>query len=139
MRGTVSAAPVRLLLLLLAAAVLVLAVGRLSAADGCRDAGRQALLILRGEGGSQAAVVRRLQQDCRGGDELASTAAAFAIGGRTGAASRLAREAIRREPENFLAWDALALALRAEDPAAARRAVARAQRLNPRGRPVPVP
>lgn len=143
----VSALPLRLLLAAAAVVVLVLAIGRIGAVDGCAGARKDTLRMGRAlaahrtvtvPGGEQG-VVRRLLADCRGGDELAEGSAALAAGGRTASAERLAREAIRREGDNFLAWDALALAVRGTDRAEARRAVARAQRLNPRGRVVAVP
>ena len=53
--------------------------------------------------------------------------------GRPRDALPLAREAVRREPENLEAWLLLERAARGEDPALARRARARALELNPRG------
>jgi hypothetical protein len=138
----VSALPLRLGLAAVAVLLVVLAVGRIGRDDGCTAAGHDALRLARGTTRAIAAgddrLVRRLEHDCRGGDDLAQAGAALAIGGRTAAAERLAREAIRREPQNFLAWDALALAVRKTDRAEARRAVAAAQRLNPRGRAIPL-
>lgn len=137
-----SALPLRLGLVAVAVLLVVLAVGRIRHDDGCIAAGHDALRAARGNAAALAVsddrIVRRLERDCRGGDDLAQAGAALAIGGRTVAAERLAREAIRREPRNFLAWDALALAVRRTDRAQARRAVAEAQRLNPRGRAIPL-
>ena len=77
------------------------------------------------------AVAERLREHCRGGDDLASAAAVLARGPRAAEAQALARQATRREPDNARAWLGLAFALRASDPAGARRAQARATALNP--------
>jgi predicted Zn-dependent protease len=55
--------------------------------------------------------------------------------GQTAEAERLARRAVHREPENHEAYAALAATLAGTDPAAARRASARARELNPPVRP----
>lgn len=131
--------PTRLLLLAVAVLALVLAITRTVAVDGCSQAGKDAQRVAQGKGGSEAAVIRRLKDACRGADELSQSAAVFAGANKPAAALSLAREAVRRENDNFLAYDALAFALRGSKPQAAKLAVLRAQQLNPRGRAVTVP
>jgi hypothetical protein len=62
---------------------------------------------------------------------LLAAAAARASAGQDAEAERLARRATAREPRNFAAWVALALALRHTDRAGARRALDRAGERNP--------
>lgn len=67
---------------------------------------------------------------------LASTARSSRGEARPGAA--LARRAVAREPDNFLAWLTLGFALKEVDRPAALRALERAHRLNPRYRVPPL-
>jgi hypothetical protein len=67
---------------------------------------------------------------------LASTARSSRGEDRSGAA--LARRAVGREPDNFLAWLTLGFALKDVDRPGALRALERAHRLNPRYRLPPL-
>jgi hypothetical protein len=126
------------------AAIVVLA-GRLGAQDGCTDA-RQRLFVASARGGGSAAAVARdartLRADCHDVDDLAAGSVSVLLAGDSRGAPALAHEATRRGPDVFSAWAALEAAERRADPAAARRAEARARALNPRWSgpaPLPVP
>jgi hypothetical protein len=124
------------------AAIAVLA-GRLSDQDRCQDA-RQALFQAAGGApASQAALAsdaRTLRTNCHDVDDLSAGSVSLLIAGRGADALALARESTRRGPDVFSAWVALEAAERRRDPAAARRAEARARALNPRwSGPAPLP
>jgi hypothetical protein len=121
------------------AAIVVLA-GRLGDQDGCQSA-RRALFAAGVRGAAPpAAQVRALRGDCHDVDDLSAGAVSVLLAGDRPAALALAREATRRGPDVFGAWVALEAAERRADPAAARRAEARARALNPRwSGPVPLP
>ena len=121
------------------AAIAVLA-GRLGDQNGCQDARRT--LFAAGVRGAAppAAQVRALRSDCHDVDDLSAGAVSVLLAGDQRRALSLAREATRRGPDVFSAWAALEAAQRRADPAAARRAEARARALNPRwSGPVPLP
>jgi len=81
---------------------------------------------------------RELLDRCRGAEKLAQTSERFGQGGLDDASQRLARAAVQREPERWLAWLALAGALeRGGDSSGGRRARARAHALNPQYRAPP--
>ena len=89
---------------------------------------------------SLAADARTVRADCHDVDDLSAGAVSLLVAGRSADALALAREATRRGPDVFSAWAALEAAERRADPAAARRAAARARALNPRwGGPAPLP
>jgi hypothetical protein len=124
------------------AAIFVLA-GRLSDQDGCEDA-RRAVFLLGTRGvppqRALATEAKALREDCHDVDELSAGSVSMLLAGRGDDALALAREATRRGPEVFSAWVALEAAQRRSDPAAARRAEARARALNPRWTgPAPLP
>lgn len=117
----------------IAAAALAIAVGavvRHGHAADCGGALHGAYRVAAGHGGDAAAIARELRERCRGGDELASAAAALARR-HPALAAGLARTATAREPDNARAWLGLAFALRGRDRAGAARAQARATALNP--------
>jgi hypothetical protein len=131
---------VRLGLLALCVAAIVVLAGRLGDQDGCQDARRA--LFAAGVGGTTpgAAAVRALRADCHDVDDLSAGAVSVLLAGDRRDAVQLAREATRRGPDVFSAWVALEAAQRRADPAAAKRAAARARALNPRwSGPAPLP
>jgi hypothetical protein len=115
------AVAVRVAIVALAAAAIVFLGSRLRDHDRCEAA--------------QAAVTTHVAQvtdSCRDPDVIAGASAALLNAGRSEEGLRLARESVRREPESFIGWVAMGLALRDRDPAGSRRALARAEELNPR-------
>ena len=60
-----------------------------------------------------------LTSDCRDPDAIASASALLLSAGERDQALRLARESVQREPDSFVGWVAMALALRDRDPAGA--------------------
>jgi hypothetical protein len=124
------------------AAIAVLA-GRLSDQDRCQDARRAVFAAAGGApvaAGSLAADARTVRSDCHDVDDLSAGSVSLLVAGRSADALALAREATRRGPDVFSAWAALEAAERRADPAAARRAEARARALNPRwSGPAPLP
>jgi hypothetical protein len=127
------------------AAVCVVAVAVLAGRRGderaCRDAraGGFGLAVRAASAGAgDAALAGALRASCHNADELAGGAASLLVAGRRAEALALARDATRRAPDAFAGWATLEAALRRDDPAAARRAEARA--LNPRWTgPAPLP
>jgi hypothetical protein len=124
------------------AAIVVLA-GRLSDQNGCQDA-RAAVFAAAGGApaapGALAADARTLRTDCHDVDDLSAGAVSLLVAGRSTDALALARDAARRGPDVFSAWAAMEATQRRSDPAAARRAEARARALNPRwAGPAPLP
>jgi hypothetical protein len=124
------------------AAIVVLA-GRLAAQDGCGDA-RLQLFALGARGSGPPAVLARdartLRADCHDVDDLAAGSVSVLLAGDQRRAIDLAHTATRRGADVFSAWVALEAAQRRADPAAARRAEARARALNPRWTgPAPLP
>jgi len=123
-------------------AIVVLA-GRLSDQHGCQDARTAVFAAAAGAPAAPAALAadaRTLRADCHDVDDLSAGAAGLLIAGRGDDALALARESTRRGPDVFSAWVALEAAERRRDPAAARRAEARARALNPRwSGPAPLP
>ena len=124
------------------AAIVVLA-GRLGAQNACGDA-RQRLFVLGANGSGAPAVLARdartLRADCHDVDDLAAGSVSVLLAGDQRRAAALARDATRRGPDVFSAWVALEAAQSRADPAAARRAEARARALNPRWTgPAPLP
>jgi hypothetical protein len=133
----------RFALLAVCVAATVLLAGRLGAQHGCGDARRQ-LFVLGARGAAAPAVLdaraRALRADCHDVDDLAAGAVSVLLAGNRREALALARDATRRGPDVFSAWVALEATQRRADPAAARRAEARARALNPRWTgPAPLP
>ena len=125
--------------------VAAIAVARRTAPDQdrCQDARRA---VFAAAGGAPVAArslapdARTVRADCHDVDDLSAGAVSLLVAGRSADALALAREATRRGPDVFSAWAALEAAERRADPAAARRAEARARALNPRwSGPAPLP
>jgi hypothetical protein len=107
---------------------------RRSDAAACERA-RTALFSAGLKGEAPATVVRELTDTCRDPETIAVAAAGVTAAGHPGAAAGLARTAVRRGPDEFASWAALAGALQGSDPAASARAGRRAHELNPRWTP----
>jgi hypothetical protein len=112
---------VRLAIVVLAVAAIVLLGSRLRDHDRC-DSALTAV----------ATHVGTLTSSCRDPDIVAGASAQLLAAGKRADGLRLARESVRREPDSFIGWVAVGLALRDRDPAGSRRALARARELNPR-------
>ena len=90
--------------------------------------------------GQPAGSPAALRSECHDVDELSAGAVSVLLAGDRRDALAIAREATRRGPDVFSAWAALEAVQRRADPAAARRAEARARALNPRwSGPAPLP
>jgi len=124
------------------AAIVLLAV-RLGDQNSCQDARRGVFAAAAGVptgARTLAADARTLRADCHDVDDLSAGAAGLYVARRDADAVALARAATRRGPDVFSAWVALEATQRRADPAAARRAEARARALNPRwAGPAPLP
>ena len=129
--------PARIALIVAAAAAVFVLVSWQRDEDRCTDTVEALFVDLRDEAPDERvdAGIERVEADCHGGLRLIGPAAALFQVGEAERAEAVAREAIRREPESFSAWAALASILRGSDRAASRRAVERARELNPRYRP----
>jgi hypothetical protein len=126
--------PVRLLLLAAAVALVVLGVHRDHARDQCDTARREAFAVgthklpVTDAGG----IADRLIDHCRDVGEIVDGASALVRARATGAAAKLADEAVAREPQRRNSWLAAAAVARLRgDDAANRRALARARQLDP--------
>lgn len=120
-------------LAVLAAAALLAGFGVSSLRDtrACRLAGNGLLLYALSD--APLLDVSDFERECRGARTLALTARALAEHDRLDEATRLANEAIRREPGNYQGWAALVAVLERRGlPEAAARARREAVRLNPR-------
>jgi hypothetical protein len=127
---------VRVVLLACAAALIALGLARHADHAACQDARVDALSITLGHrpAADAGAVARRIERDCRDVDELVNGAVAFSHVGAVAPADRLAREAVRREPQRRNSWLALrAVRQREGDASGAARALARARELDPVG------
>ena len=82
-----------------------------------------------------AAAADDVRADCRDTAALIAGATPAVNAGIPESARLLLEEAVRREPENARAWQALARLTAERDPQRAREAAARAAELNPRSRP----
>jgi hypothetical protein len=120
----------RAAVVLACAAAVVVFVGRRSDAGDCERA-RTALFSAGLKGTAPASTVRELTDACRDPEQIA-VAAAGVTAGHPDVAAALARTAVRRGPDEFAGWAALAGALRRTDPDGAARAARRATELNPR-------
>jgi cytochrome c-type biogenesis protein CcmH/NrfG len=126
----------RLVLVLAAGALIAFGVGRHHAHTTCATARQDALSIglHHTPAGLAPAVAGRLIADCRDTAVLSEGVAALLQARQTTAALRLARTAVRREPEGRNGWIALSWVRRdLGDRAGSARALARARRLDPAG------
>jgi hypothetical protein len=121
----------RAVVVVAAIAAVVVFAQRRSDAAACEHA-RTALFSAGLKGAAPAATVQKLTDACRDPEQIAIAAAGVTAGGHPDVGAALARTAVRRGPEEFASWAALAGALRRTDPAAADRAARRARELNPR-------
>lgn len=124
----------RLALIVVAAAVVVLLAGRLSDERACSAALHDAFGI--SLGGSRAdpeRVAAVVRERCREPQRLASAGAGLAGGGHGDLGLALAQEAVREEPESFVAWSALAR-IEQDQHLDAGAAIRHARELNPRWR-----
>jgi predicted Zn-dependent protease len=117
---------VRLVVVALAVAAVVVLGIRLREHDRCQSAQKGA-----------AVDVAKLSANCRDPDLLASASFLLVTAGKRAEGARLAQESVRREPDSFAGWVALALAQPDRNSPQARRAVARAKALNPRWQGLP--
>jgi hypothetical protein len=117
---------VRLAIVVVAVGAIVLLGTRLREHDACQSA----------QEGS-AVDVAKLSANCRDPDVLASASFLLVTAGKRADGERLAQESVRREPDSFAGWVAVALAQRDRNSPQARRAVARAKALNPRWQGLP--
>jgi hypothetical protein len=117
---------VRLVVVALAVAAVVVLGIRLREHDRCQSAQK-----------GTAVDVAELSANCRDPDLLASASFLLVTAGKRAEGERLAQESVRREPDSFAGWVAVAFVTRDRDPARARRAVARAKALNPRWQGLP--
>jgi hypothetical protein len=120
--------------ILIAAAAIVFGLHRLGDVRACQHARAEGFAASLGRPvpGGPDRLARDVIAHCRGGSDLSATSVALARSGALGTAGRLAREAIRRDPRDYLGWVALAIVLQRDDPVASRRAARRALVLNPR-------
>jgi hypothetical protein len=125
---------VRLALLLGAAALVALGVGRTHERRQC-DAGRRAAFAVGAHKlpvTDAPKIATKLIDHCRGAQQIVDGASAFARVRATGPAATLADAAVRREPERRDSWLAIAAVrkLRGDD-AGRQRALDRARQLDP--------
>ncbi|MBX5442386.1 MAG: tetratricopeptide repeat protein [Solirubrobacteraceae bacterium] len=121
------------------AVVALLAVSR-HGYDACQDARRDVIAAAIGAipADRQDPAIAAVREHCRGAERLVEVAGLLYQQGRVDVAERLAREAVDAEPENALAWRALAATAAERDPATARQAARRQLELSPLD-PPPVP
>jgi predicted Zn-dependent protease len=117
---------VRVVVVALAVAAVVVLGIRLREHDRCQSAQK-----------GTAVDVAKLSANCRDPDLLASASFLLVTAGKRAEGERLAQESVRREPDGFAGWVALALAQPDRNSPRARRAVARAKALNPRWQGLP--
>lgn len=101
--------------------------------DACQSSRREVLASASGAlpASAQTKAIQGVREHCRGADQLVNVAGVLYGQKRTAAAMRVAREAVAEEPENALAWRALAATAAQLDPATARRAARRQLELSP--------
>ena len=104
-----------------------------NACESARSAIVDALFHHQEPAGGLAHQQQKLVDSCRDRSVMAFVSTVETVARRYGPAIALARRVTRDEPRNRIGWIALAQALKASDPVAARAAVARAKALNPRG------
>jgi hypothetical protein len=126
---------VRLVIVAVAAVAVAALATRLRDHDRCeaaRSATVNALFHKQPVPEGVATQQRRLLDNCRDADTLATVSGTLTIAGERRPALALARAATERSPDAFLGWVALARAYGDKDGPQARRAFARAKALNPR-------
>lgn len=108
--------------------------------DQCQSARRAVLATATGAlpSSDQATAIQDVREHCRGADQLVNVAGVLFQQKQSEAAMQVAQEAVDEEPENALAWRALAATSAQIDPATARRAARRQLELSPLD-PPPVP
>jgi hypothetical protein len=123
----------RLTLAALAAVVVVLLVLTRQDYDACQTARRDVIATSAGllPASQQEAAIQGVRHDCRGADQLVNVAGVLFQEKKTQQAMRVAQEAVDEEPENALAWRALAATSAQIDPAIAQRAARRQLELSP--------
>jgi hypothetical protein len=124
MRSTLIA---RLLLVAAALAVAVSLVGLERDHEGCQDAARAAFLASNGPASRLQDAADGLVRECDDAEPLTRIALGLRIE-QPSVAARLARAAATREPDSYVAWGILAVAVPPSEAAAAMR---RARALNP--------
>jgi hypothetical protein len=127
---------VRIVLVAGAAALIALGAARTHAHDACRSASSDAFAIgiRRLPQTAAPGVAKRLEDHCRGAEQLVDGVVGFLRAGADEPAAALAADAVRREPERRDAWLAVANVRRAQgDNAGAKRALDRARQLDPLG------
>jgi len=122
----------RLLALLLAVAVVAVLADRRAELSAC-DAARESAFAAGFNRSSEPPreIADRLLAHC-GTTGLIAMAGTLARGGAPEQGRRLAEAAVRREPENARAWEALRRQVERTDPVRARQAVERLRALDPR-------
>jgi Tfp pilus assembly protein PilF len=125
----------RAALALVAVGVVVALAASLRDHDRCQEARRTVFGVTLGREplASQAAAIDAVREHCRGTTALVAVAGALWRQERPAAATRVARQAARAEPESASAWAALATV--AQAPAEARAAERRRRSLDPLGHP----
>jgi hypothetical protein len=113
--------PLRIAIVAVAIGAIVFLGVRLREHDRCQSAQK-----------GRAVDVAELSANCRDPDVLASASFLLVTAGKRAEGERLAQESVRREPDSFAGWVAVALAERDRTSPQARHAVARAKALNPR-------
>ena len=104
---------------------------RLHDHDRCESARKEIFGAAFLSGGAPPETLDRIRESCRGATALANVAGALHAQKKDAQAADLAREATEREPDNALAWSALAQT--AQAPAEARAAERRLTELDPLG------
>jgi len=101
--------------------------------DECQSARRDVLATANGSlpASQQDRAIERIREHCRGADQLINVAGLLFTAKQTEAAMKVAQEAVDEEPDNALAWRALAATSAQIDPATARRAARRQLELSP--------
>ena len=134
-KGVASYRPVftRLALVVAALVVVGLFVASRQGYDSCQSARRDVLATANGAlpVSEQDAAIQGVRDHCRGADQLINVAGLLFTQKQGEAAMKVAQEAVDEEPENALAWRALAATSAQIDPAIARRAARRQLELSP--------
>ena len=123
--------PARLALLAVACAALAFGALQLRDVRSCESAQRAATAAGTGRG-DPARAASDLLSSCDGALPLATGSVAMTRARRPGEAERLASAAVRRQPDDYVSWLALAFVRQTRgDAAGAARARGRARELNP--------
>lgn len=120
-------------LLLVALAAIALGLTRLHQTRSCTSASNDAFAVGLGAPATHiGSIVDEIAAQCRGGSALASAAVVLVRVGQLRQARRVAGEAVRREPDSYLSWFALALTEQRAAPVSAVVDLARSHALDPR-------